>query len=75
MFGSQITSLLDSSNRYGANSLTLGNCHDKMQILWGINENTADFAGCVESLFLMYLMNNFLQLHGFIVHKTVKQHF
>lgn len=41
----------------------------------GIKGNAADFAGCVESLGLMYLRNNFLQLHGFIVQKTVKKHF
>lgn len=69
MFGSQLTSLLNSGNRYSAKS------HDNMQILWGIKGNAADFAGCVESHGLMYLRNYFLQLHGSIVQKTVKLHF
>lgn len=42
-----------------------------MQILWGINKNTADLQ---ENPVLMFLVNQFLQLHGYIV-KTVKQHF
>lgn len=40
MFGSQITSLLDSGSRHGARH------HDNMQILWGTEGNAADFAGC-----------------------------
>lgn len=43
MFGSQISSLLDSGKSHGAKR------HVTMQIVWGIKGNDADFAGSVES--------------------------